>query len=155
MGYNITGLLIKGKTDQKIIGDIIGDKITFSREIDFEDATSGFRENKTIDILQTQTGTLILTEFGTLYDISKFDGEIIQFIISDISDTYYLEKYIAGKLERKYIYSQGGISENEGSGLIKEGEDLEEVIRQQAGEFLQNNFTATMFDLKFKRYRCL
>lgn len=155
MGYNITGLLIKGKTDQKIIEDIIGDKITFSGEIDFEGATSGFRENKTIDILQTQTGTLIFTEFGTLYDISKFDWEIMQFIISDISDTYYFEKYLSGKLERKYIHSQGEISEDVGNGIISEGEDLEEVIWQQAGEFLQKNFTATMFDLKFKRYRCL
>jgi len=152
MGYNIAGLLIKGKTDQKIIEDLTGQKISFSEESDFEGATGSFREDNTIDILQTQTGSLIFTEFGTLYDISGFDGEIIQFIISDISDTYYFEKYLSGTLQRKYIYSQGEISEDEGSGIINEGEDLEEVIWQQAGEFLQNNFTATMFDLKFKRY---
>lgn len=153
MGYNITGLLIKGKTDQRIIEGLVGQKISFSEESDFDDATGGFREDRTIDMLQTQTGSHILTEFGTLYDISKFDGEIIQFIISDVSDTYYFEKYFNGKLERKYIYSQGDISEDEGNGIISEGEDLEEVIWQQAGEFLQNNFTATMFDLKFNRYR--
>lgn len=153
MGYNITGLLIKGKPDQRIIEDLIGQKISFSEESDFEDATGGFREDRTIDMLQTQTGSLILTEFGTLCDISDFDGEIIQFIISDISDTYYFEKYLSGKLERKYIYSQGDISEDEGNGIINEGEDLEEVIWQLAGELLQNNFTASMFDLKFKRYR--
>ena len=149
----MTGLLIKGKTDQRIIEDLVGQKISFSEESDFEDATGSFREDRTIDMLQTQTRSLILTEFGMLCDISKFDGEIIQFMISDISDTYYFEKYLSGKLKRKYIYSQGDISEDEGNGIINEGEDLEEVIWQLAGEFLQNNFTASMFDLKFKRYR--
>ncbi|KFF00020.1 hypothetical protein [Chryseobacterium luteum] len=152
MGYNIAGLLIKGKTDQKIIEDLIGSRIIFSEETVFEDISS-FREDHTIDILQTQTGTLIFTEFGTLYDISNFDGEIIQFIISDISDTYYFEKFIRGKLERKYISSQGEISEDEGTGIIKEDEDLIDLIWQQTDDFLQNNFTETMFDLKFKRYQ--
>ncbi|KFF02792.1 hypothetical protein [Chryseobacterium luteum] len=152
MGYNIAGLLIKSQSDQTIIENLLGGKISFSKEIGFEDATSSFREDNTIDILQTETGTLIFTEFGTLYDISNFDGEIIQFIISDISDTYYFEKYVSGKLERKYIYSQGEISEDEGSGIIQEGEDLEDVIWQQADDFLQNNFTETMFELKFKRF---
>ncbi len=153
MGYNIAGLLIKGKSDQAIIENLLGSKIIFSEETNFEDATSSFREDSTIDILQTEMGTLIFTEFGTLYDISNFDGEIIQFIISDTSDTYYFEKYINGKLERKYIYSQGEISEDEGSGIIQEGEDLEDMTWQQADDFLQNNFTETMFDLRFKRFR--
>jgi hypothetical protein len=152
MGYNITGLLIKGGTDQKIIEDLLDNSISFSEETDFEDAAGSFREGNMIDILQTEGGTLIFTEFGTLYDISHFDREIIQFIISDISDTYYFEKYSSGKLDRKYIYSQGEISEDEGTAIIKEGEDLEAVIWQLADEFLQNNFIETMFDLKFKRY---
>ncbi|ANF52218.1 hypothetical protein A0O34_17590 [Chryseobacterium glaciei] len=152
MGYNIAGMLIKGETDQTIIEDLLDAKISFPEEINFEDATTGDREENTIDILQTNFGTLIFTEFGSLYDISNFEGEIIQFIISDISDTYYFEKYIRGKLDRKYIYSQGEISEDEGSGIIKEGDDLEHAIWQQADDFLQNNFTENMFDLQFKRY---
>ncbi len=152
MGYNIAGLLIKGQCDQTAVENLIGSKISFSEETNFEDATASFREDKTIDILQTETGTLIFTEFGTLYDIADFDGEIIQFIISDISDTYYFEKYSSGTPERKYICSQGEISEDEGSGIIQEGEDPEEVIWQQTADFLQNNFTETMFDLTFKRF---
>ena len=152
MGYNIAGLLIKRETDQTIIEDLLDSKISFTGEVGFEDATTGDREENTIDILQTSSGTLIFTEFGSLYDISNFDGEIIQFIISDISDTYYFEKYISGKLDRKYIYSQGEVSEDEGSGIIKEGDDLEDVIWQQADDFLQNNFTENMFNLQFKRY---
>jgi hypothetical protein len=152
MGYNIAGLLIKGQSDQKIIENLIGRKISFSEEIYFDDATASFREDNTIDILQTETGTLIFMEFGTLYDISDFDGKIIQFIISDISDTYYFEKYSSGQLERKYIYSQGEISEDEGNGIIEESQDLEDVIWQQAGDFLQINFIEKMFDLKFKRF---
>lgn len=152
MGYNISGILIKGEGNQTIIEDLLDAKISFTEKTNFEDASSGDRDVNTIDILQTSSGTLIFTAFGSLYDISNFEGEIIQFIISDISDTYYFEKYTAGKLDRKYIYSQGEISEDEGIGIIKEGEDLEDIIWQQAGDFLQNNFAENMFDLKFKRY---
>lgn len=152
MGFNISGMLIKGEANQTIIEDLLEAKISFKEEVNFEDAASGDRQENTIDILQTTSGTLIFTAFGSLYDISNFDGEIIQFIISDISDTYYFEKYTAGTLDRKYIYSQGEISEDEGIGIIKEGEDLEDIIWQQAGDFLQNNFIENMLDLKFKRY---
>lgn len=152
MGYNISGILIKGEANQTIIEDLLDAKISYTEETNFEDASSGDRDVNTIDILQTSSGTLIFTAFGTLYDISNFDGEIIQFIVSDISDTYYFEKYTAGTLDRKYIYSQGEISEDEGSGIIDEGDDLEEVIWKQADQFLQIDFAETMFDLKFKRY---
>ncbi|KFC19535.1 hypothetical protein [Chryseobacterium sp. FH1] len=152
MGYNIAGLIIKGETDRASIEDIVGSKISFVEEVDFEDASSGLREDDAIDVLQTESGTLIFTAFGSLYDISNFDGEIIQFIVSDISDTYYFEKYTDGNLDRKCIYSQGEISEDVGTGIIEEGDDLEDVIWKQADQFLQNNFAETMFDLKFKRY---
>lgn len=76
MGYNISGMLIKGQNDQTIIEDLLDTKISFTGEVGFEDATTGDREENTIDILQTSSGTLIFTEFGSLYDISNFDGKL-------------------------------------------------------------------------------
>jgi hypothetical protein len=133
MGFNIAGLLIENKIEKQEIEKILECKITFLREVDFEEASSSYRDDdESIDILQTETGTLIITELGQVYDISIFDGKIIQFMISDVSDTYYFEKYINGNLERKYINSQGEIAENEGVGIIEEGNDMTDLIWELA-----------------------
>ncbi|WP_282148327.1 hypothetical protein [Algibacter lectus] len=154
MGFNIAGLLIENKIEKQEIEKILECKITFLREVDFEEASSSYRDDdESIDILQTETGTLIITELGQVYDISIFDGKIIQFMISDVSDTYYFEKYINGNLERKYINSQGEIAENEGVGIIEEGNDMTDLIWELANNYLQNNFAENMFDKKFKRYK--
>ncbi|MEL0650034.1 hypothetical protein V6246_01285 [Algibacter sp. TI.3.09] len=154
MGFNIAGLLIENKIEKQEIEKILECKITFLREVDFEEASSSYRDDdESIDILQTETGTLIITELGQVYDISIFDGKIIQFMISDVSDTYYFEKYINGNLERKYINSQGEIAENEGVGIIEEGNDMMDLIWELANNYLQNNFAENMFEKKLKRYK--
>ncbi|QWX85258.1 hypothetical protein H0I23_06365 [Cellulophaga sp. HaHaR_3_176] len=152
MGFNIAGLLIKGEADETEIEKFIGSKITFSTEVDMEKATSSYREENTIDILKTETGSLVITELGQVYDISNFDGEIIQFMISDVSDTYYFEKFSRGNLDRKYIYSQGEVAEDEGNGIIKEDDDMMDLIWELTDTYLQNDFLENMFDQKFKRY---
>lgn len=153
MGFNISGILIKSETVETNIENILDHELAFFKEIDFEEATSSYRDENTVDILQTQTGTLIITELGQVYDISNFDGEIIQFMISDVSDTYYFEKYTNGNLDRKYINSQGEIAENEGNGIIKEDDDMMTLVWELTDDYLQNNFLENMFEIKFKRYK--
>ncbi|GET45641.1 hypothetical protein [Capnocytophaga felis] len=152
MGLNIAGLLTNRKIDEQEICHLIENEITYSGEVGFEEATSSFRDENTIDVLQTEKGTLIFTEMGFPLHISDFKGEIIQFIISDVSDTYYFEKYTNGNLDRKYIYSQGEIFEDEGEGIIKEDEDMMDLVWEFCEKYLQNNFSETMFGQKFKRY---
>ncbi|QCE42325.1 hypothetical protein [Psychroserpens sp. NJDZ02] len=153
MGFNIAGLLIKGQTDDAQINSLLESKIAFYKTVSFEEATSSLRDDNTVDILQTKTGTLIITELGQIYDISTFEKDIIQFMISDVSDTYYFEKYTNGKLDRKYIYSQGEIQENEGQGIIKEDDDVLDLIWEFTDVFLQNDFMENRFEQKFKRYK--
>lgn len=152
MGFNIAGLIANRKIDEKEIGHLIENKITYSGEVGFEEAMSSFRDENTIDVLQSEKGTLIIVEMGIKSDISNFKGEIIQFIISDVSDTYYFEKYTNGHLDRKYIYSQGEVFEDEGEGIIKEDEDMTDLIWEFCEKYLQNNFLETMFEQKFRRY---
>lgn len=152
MGFNIAGLIANCKIDEKEIGHLVENEITYSGEVGFEEATSSFRDENTIDVLQSEKGTLIIVEMGVQSDISNFKGEIIQFIISDVSDTYYFEKYTNGYLDRKYIYSQGEVFEDEGEGIIKEDEDITDLIWEFCEKYLQNNFLETMFEQKFRRY---
>lgn len=153
MGFNFTGILINSHAEEQKLKSLFDTEIAFLKEVDFEEATDSFRDENTVDMVQTETGTLIITGLGQIYDISDFDGEIIQFMISDISDTYYFEKYKDKVLERKYIYSQGEIAEDEGSGIIQHDEDFTDQIWELADRYLQNNFKTTMFDQQFKRYQ--
>lgn len=152
MGYNITGLLIKGQIDETQIENFLETKITYVKDVDFEDATSEDRDENTIDILRTDSGALILSGLGMMYDLSGFDGEIIQFMISDISDTYYFEKCTRGDLNRKYIFSQGDLVENEGDGF-NEKDDFTDQIWAIADQYLEKDFAANMDDQQFKRYQ--
>ncbi|MFJ1473546.1 hypothetical protein ACILE9_04710 [Capnocytophaga cynodegmi] len=155
MGWNIAGLLINRKIDEREICHLIENEIAYSDEVDFEEATSSFRDENTIDVLQTEKGALILMDMEAQPDISNFKGEIILFIVSEVSDTYYFEKYTNGRLDRKYIYSQGEIFEDEGEGIIKEDEDVVDLIWEFTDKYLQNNFSETIFEQKFKRYLLL
>jgi len=152
MGYNITGLLIEKKCSQQEIEALIEHEIEYYQDIDFESATSSDRTENTIDVLQTETGCLIIVELGQIYDISNVKENVIQFMISDVSDTYYFEKHSDGELVRKYITSQGEIAEDEGEGHILEEDELLDQIWEYTENYLQNNFRENMFDLKYKRF---
>ncbi|SNR17017.1 hypothetical protein [Tenacibaculum jejuense] len=156
MGFNIAGIVAKDsfKTIQSI--ELFFDcSLKYTEDVDFDQASSAFKEEKTIDLLTTEHGTLIFVELGQMYDLSSSKGEIIQFIISEVSDTYYFEKFNDGILERKHISSQGEIVENIGSGIINEDEYLPDLIWEFADEYLKNNFSKNLFDLSFKRYQML
>ena len=153
MGFNIAGLIIKQKFDkEQELESLLKNKLTFSKDVDFEDATSSFRDENTIDILQTEHGIFVIMGLGQIYDLTSIQGEVVQFMVSDVSDTYYFEKYSNGKLDRKFIKSQGEIAEDFGEGFVNEDDDLMDKVWKFADEYLQNNFTENMFDLKFKRY---
>jgi hypothetical protein len=153
MGFNIAGLLVKKKISESEIEKLLESNITFSEETAFEKATSNFRDPGTVDILQSETGTLIITPLGQVYDVTRSESDIIQFMISDVSDTYYFEKYSNGKLLRKYISSQGEMVEDVGEGIISQEDDLIDKIWEFTEEYLQNDFFKKMFELKFKRYK--
>jgi hypothetical protein len=153
MGFNIAGLLVKKKFDtEQEIETFLEIKMKFSKDVNFEEATSSSRDENTIDILQTEHGIFIITELGQVYDLTNTENDAIQFIVSDVSDTYYFEKYSGGQLVRKRVTSQGETAEDIGEGMINEDDDLMDKIWDFASEYLQNDFNENMFDLKFKRY---
>ncbi|MET4084185.1 hypothetical protein ABIB40_004159 [Pedobacter sp. UYP30] len=153
MGFNIAGLIINKKIErEQELESFLENKLHYVKDVEFEDATSSSKDENTIDVLQTENGTLIITEMGQIYDLTNIQSEVVQFIVSDVSDTYYFEKYSNGNLDRKFISSQGEIAEDIGEGILNEDDDLMDKIWEFADDYLQNKFTENMFDLKFKRY---
>lgn len=152
MGFNIAGIIVNKKISDTDIETLLKLKIKFLKEVDFEDATSSFKDENTVDILQTETGTLLITELGQMYDLDDSLHDSIQFMVSDISDTYYFEKFLKGQLVRKFITTQGETAEDVGEGHISEEDDLMEKVWEYIDTYLQNDFTNTMQDQTFKRY---
>jgi len=152
MGFNIAGIIVNKKISDTDIETLLKLKIKFLKEVDFEDATSSFKDENTVDILQTETGTLLITELGQMYDLDDSLHDSIQFMVSDISDTYYFEKFSKGQLVRKFITTQGETAEDVGEGHISEEDDLMEKVWEYIDTYLQNDFTNTMQDQTFKRY---
>ena len=152
MGFNIAGIIVNKKISDTDIETLLKLKIKFLKEVDFEDATSSFKDENTVDILQTETGTLLITELGQMYDLDDSLHDSIQFMVSDISDTYYFEKFLKGHLVRKFITTQGETAEDVGEGHISEEDDLMEKVWEYIDTYLQNDFTNTMQDQTFKRY---
>jgi len=153
MGFNIAGVIIKKKIDNKQeLENLLDVKLEYTKDVDFEETTSSFRDENTIDILQTEYGTLVIMELGQIYDLTNIPSEVVQFMVSDVSDTHYFEKYSNGTLDRKYITSQGETTEDIGEGIVGEDDDIMDKVWEFADNYLQNNFIKNMFDLKFKRY---
>lgn len=153
MGFNIAGLIFKKNiSSEKELESLLDIKLEYKTNVGFEDATSSSRAENTIDVLQTEHGALVIMSLGEIYDLTAIEHDVVQFMVSDVSDTYYFEKYSEGKLDRKYISSIGEIIEDEGEGIVSDGDDLMDIVWEIANDYLNNNFSEIMCDLDFKRY---
>ncbi|RQO75585.1 hypothetical protein DBR43_09620 [Pedobacter sp. KBW06] len=131
---------------------ILRNEITFLKEVTFEDATNSSRDENTIDIFHGEKGTFVITEPGQLYEVEDFNNEVIQFVIAEVSDVYFFEKYSGGKLVRRYINLQGSMEENFGEGIISGDKDLMDRVWSFVDEYLQIGAGGDIFGLKFRRY---
>lgn len=153
MGFNVSGLIVKPRIDEKLLEHHLGEKLNYINVVGIEEATSGLKNEGTVDVYYGDKATLVFTAVGTMYDLNDFleHGEVVQFIVSETSDTYYFEKFLVGELERKYIVSQGTIQENVGDGVIDEKEDIVDQIWDIASDYL--GFELFEGDVEFKRYQ--
>lgn len=152
MGFNVSGLIIKPRIDEKELECRLGEKLNFAEEVGIEEATSGLKDEGTIDVYYGDKATLLFTTVGAMYDLNDFGdhAELVQFIVSESSDTYYFEKFLVGELERKYIASEGVIEENIGDGIIDDEADILDQVWEMASEYL--GFDVFEEEVIFKRY---
>ena len=155
MGYNIAGLVIKGTPTQETLEALLGDKYVFEKEIDFEEASSSQRPKERLDVLQTGSGVFLLFDLMDGIHPPAADLEIIHFIISDVSDTYYLDKYEQGELVSHMVISEGEIVEESGEAIFDPEEDLEDFVFDKVAQYLQLSEGENIWDATFNRNRYL
>ena len=125
------------------------------KEIDFEEASSSQRPKERLDILQTGSGVFLLFNLMDGIHPPPADLEIIHFIISDVSDTYYLDKYEHGELVSHMVISEGEIVEESGKAIFNPEEDLEDFIFDKVAQYLELSESENIWDATFKRNRYL
>ena len=153
MGFNFAGLIIKNNIEnQEQLESLLNQKLEYYKSVSFDDATSSLRDDDSVDILKTKNGVLVIMALGQKYDLTKIPGEVIQFMNSDVSDTYYFEKCTDGKLDRKYITSQDNTAEDFGENYIVEDEDLIDVVWAFADEYLRINILKNQSRISFERF---
>lgn len=149
MGYNIAGVLTDTKlNNQEDLKEVFQTTLKYIEDVDSESATIP-KHSSEYDVYTNNKGSLVLFQLGELYEFSDTKGVFIQFMISDVSDTYYFEKYNNGQLERKLIVSQGEFTEDEGIGIIDGDDDFMDKVLELSNELLAIN---DFYNLTFKRY---
>lgn len=152
MGYNITGYATNFAVDTKEeLEYITGCKLSNLEDESkaYEDAIYSFRDDDKIYVYSSERGAIILPNFGQLIQNPPSSGELIQFIISDVSDTYYFESFKDGALTRKLITTEGEIVEDVGKGFVHEGDYLLDKV----WAYLEKTIGVDdMMGLNFKKY---
>lgn len=150
---NIAGCIVKKAiTSRQDLEELFGTALEFQGEIDFAEATDLDRDENTIDIYSNAVGCLIIYHAGQSYDVSDVQQEIVQFVLFALANSYFFEQYQQGKLQRRYMIVDGEVHENEGEGVLEEGDDVEVVVQHVLDEFLQAPIAAQLPQLTFKRY---
>ena len=156
MGFNFSGIVIKKVfQSEEELGRCVESKVRYLEEVGFEEALTSFKEEAVVDVYQSKKGALLLPVFGRLSDLRIFAAEAVQFILSDVSDTFYFEKYASGQLVQKFIMSDGELIQNTGNYTTDEDEDWSEKIWQLADEYVLKDFSQHLPNLKFGRYELI
>ena len=152
MGLNITGYATNFAINTKEeLEQIIGCRLSSleNESQAYQDATSNFRDDNRIYLYSSEQGSIVLPNFGQLIQNIPNSGELIQFIISDVSDTHYLEVFHNGELKRKFITTEGEIAEDIGKGFVEENDYIPDKVWEYIEETIRVN---DIIDLEFKRY---
>jgi len=158
MGFNTGGLITKGQFNNlETLEACLETRLERTElQTNFNTASKNHKEGNCIDILTTDKGTLIFPNFGTLYNLKNFLQQefVVQFLISDVSNTYYFEAYSKGKLLQKWIIADEEIAEDVGESLIDKKAYLLDEIWRLAEAFTGLN-SEEIFEASFEQYKIL
>lgn len=150
---NISGCITKKVIEsQDDLEELFGTTLEYLGDTNFASVTDLEREDNTIDIYSNAQGCLIIYHAGQSYDVSEVKEEIAQFVLFALANSYFFEQYRNGDLQRRYMVVNGEVHDNEGEGILKQGDDVEVVVKRVIDEFLQAPISNELPNLIFQRF---
>ena len=152
MKYNLVGIVIRKRPGDFIdVESLLQSKLVYIRDVNFEEVVNSSENEGPVDVLQTDHGILVIVGLDYMYDLSNLTNESIQFIIAEIADIYYFERYFNGELKSQYIASRESVvTYNMRKQTIS---DLIGSVWEYTGKCLQIKFREKMLEVKFSRYQ--
>lgn len=145
MGFNITGIVVNKNYDNKIeeLGNSLGLKLTFEKEVSFEEASSNWKEYGVCDIYFAENGTLLFFSMERLLWGQRIENQnVLSFKYSETSMEFGL-KYFEGFENRRSIKESNGVIKlQKGNPLPEEATNAEtsELIFAKIADVLGQKF---------------
>ena len=158
MGYNISGLVINKNYKEYLteLESILGEKLSFTKTVSFEEASENWKEDDYCDIYYSKNGTLVFLsmERGGFEFYAK-ELDTFSFVLSEMSMTFGINVVKNGKLIRTIIESEDNILQDIGEPLPieKNEEDKSEIIYHLMENSLGKSFHDIDLEIKCYRYK--
>ena len=148
MGWN-TGVIVSDKNEienVKIIGEAFGFLLKPAGKIDFETASSSFKEGY-VDVFFSKKGSIFFLPIASIKnepDLEAFseNKKLAFFIISDVSSVYLFEYHENGKTKRLFTEIEGEIILDAGKRMGCE----------DSNEFFDDKMSSLTFELIGKKF---
>lgn len=160
MGFNISGIAVAKNLQNDIekIEKEIGFQLEFVEEINFETASSNWKEEGICDIYFGERGSIIfLNHELSIEEYSIMDLPTLTFAMSDVASTYMFHYYENGIFKRSKAESEGKEMRVEGESLDIEFTpiDMDGIIWHLIDETLGQKFMEIDLADKAFRYRLI
>lgn len=157
MGFNISGIVINKNYENSFdeLEKELGWKLKKQGEIDFETASSNWKEEDICDVYFSEKGTLVFLGIEkTAASLALKNANTLAFILSETSMTFYLNYCENGVKKRSIIETEDERQEDNGEKLEieKTAEDTSEIIWGQIGTVLGKSYWDIELEEKAMRY---
>ena len=158
MGFNIAGIVINKNYDNKIeeLSNSLRLKLTFEKEISYEEASSNWKDEALCDIYFAEQGTLLFLDMERCANGYSIDSQnVLTFAASETSMAFSLNYFEGKQLRRSIMEYNGEIMMQSGNPLPEEASsgDTWDLISSKIGTVLGQSFWDIENDLKAFRYK--
>ncbi|MCG8860074.1 hypothetical protein [Tenacibaculum finnmarkense] len=159
MGYNISGLVIDKNYENNIeqLEKILGEKLTFEKEVEFEKGSENWKEDNYCDIYFSDKGTLIFISMERgAFEFNIKNQKSFSFALSEMTMTFAVNYTDNEKMIRSFVETEDGERpQNIGDKLTFEEteNDASELIHHLIESTLGKSYWDIELEEKCKRFK--
>ena len=159
MGYNISGLVIDKNYENEIeqLEQILGEKLIFEKEVDFEKGSENWKEDNYCDIYFSEKGTLIFISMERgAFEFNIKNQKAFSFALSEMTMTFAVNYTENENMIRSFVETEGGERPQDIGDKLnfeKTENDASELIHHLIESTLSKSFWSIELEEKCKRYK--